>query len=89
MTQEDSTTDHDHSSMANRGVTRQAMNMESDGGMMSDQDRGDMQTEHHAQTAWVWWTLILLGVWTMVAPYSFGYASNPISPAAVHCLGGY
>lgn len=83
MTQENSTSEHDHSSMANRGVTRPAMKMDSNGGMMSDQDRRDMQTEHHAQTAWVWWTLILLGVWTMVAPFSFGYASNPISPAAV------
>ncbi|HSH26679.1 MAG TPA: vitamin K epoxide reductase family protein, partial [Wenzhouxiangella sp.] len=28
---------------------------------------------HHRQTLWIYWTLILLGVWTVLAPFTFGY----------------
>lgn len=83
MSEESSSPDHgDHAPMASRGVTRPQMNMDMDSDMMSAEDRRAMQTQHHAQTEWVWWTLMLLGAWTMVAPFSFGYASNALSPPA-------
>ena len=35
-----------------------------------------MLTEHHQQTLWVYWTLVLLGVWTALAPFKFGYLNE-------------
>jgi len=32
--------------------------------------------EHHRHTLWVPWTVLLLGVWTVLAPFNFGYL-NP------------
>src|SRR5690606_35658253 len=31
---------------------------------------------HHRQTLWVYWTLIMLGCWMVIAPFNFGYL-NP------------
>ena len=70
---------NDHESMGSRGVTRSSMDMHD--GEMTEQSRRDMRDKHHRQTEWIWWTLILLGIWTMVAPFTFGYASSPVSPA--------
>ncbi|HUG69365.1 MAG TPA: vitamin K epoxide reductase family protein [Pirellulaceae bacterium] len=79
MSEHDCKSDHDHP-MGQRGVTRSAMDM--DDGKMTPEARRDMADRHHRQTEWIYWTLILLGVWTMVAPFTFGYGSHPISPAA-------
>jgi uncharacterized membrane protein len=38
--------------------------------------RREVLEVHHAQTVWVPWTLILLGVWTMLAPVTFGYLTE-------------
>ncbi|HET7275859.1 MAG TPA: vitamin K epoxide reductase family protein [Longimicrobiaceae bacterium] len=65
--------------MGKRGVTRgmgdPAMGHgEMAGGMqMSEDDRREMLYAHHRQTLWIPWLVILLGVWTAVAPFSFGY----------------
>lgn len=55
--------------MSNRGSTRPA---ETTG----DGTRQEALEQHHRQTLWVPWTLVLLGVWLLVAPSAFGYG-NP------------
>ena len=42
------------------------------GGDGSDHRRKTLEV-HHAQTIWLPWTLVLLGVWTVLAPVTFGY----------------
>ncbi|WP_430453365.1 vitamin K epoxide reductase family protein [Rhodopirellula europaea] len=51
-------------------------------GEMTPEMRRKMRDKHHQQTEWIWWTLILLGVWMVAAPFSFDYGHNPASPAA-------
>ncbi|WP_390622214.1 vitamin K epoxide reductase family protein [Tautonia marina] len=77
--------------MGTRGVSRPMAEQEArqhdhgggehdhDGGdhHMSREDRLRMLRMHHGQTLWIPWTLILLGVWTMLAPVSFGYLKEP------------
>ena len=81
-----------HAGMARRGVTRPMMEHgreqgerregEHGGGHeMTAEQRRSMLAKHHAQTAWVWWTVLLLGAWTMLAPVTFGYGSAPVQPA--------
>lgn len=81
MPEQNSTNDHkDQGSMGDRGVTRSSMEM--DNGQMTVEMRRQMRDKHHQQIEWIWWTLILLGVWTIASPLTFGYANNPASPAA-------
>lgn len=73
---------HDqHGSMAKRGVTRPQMEMESGHHEMNSDERRQMNVVHHRQTLWVWWTVILLGVWMVAAPATFGYGADPAGPA--------
>ena len=37
-----------------------------------------MLESHHRQTLWIPWTLILLGVWLLVAPFTFGYLNEDL-----------
>ena len=46
-------------------------------GAMSDDERRDMLHMHHRQTLWIPWTLIILGVWLVLAPFTFGYLTGP------------
>ncbi len=68
-----------HDAMGERGVSRpMAMGHgnggDSDGGAKMDQeDRRKMLHMHHKKTLWCYWTVILLGLWTMLAPFTFGY----------------
>lgn len=68
-----------HDGQPGRGVTR--AETDSDPGGMSPEQRRGMMGKHHAQTLWVWWTVVLLGAWTAVAPLSFGYAVGTVAPA--------
>jgi uncharacterized membrane protein len=82
-----------HSAMAERGVTRPQMHHESghaDGGMeMSHQDRVQMRQKHHEQTLWVPLVLVMLGVWLLSAPFTFGYASyDSIAPDVARMTAG-
>ncbi len=43
---------------------------------MSQGDRKQMLRQHHRQTLWIYWTLPLLGLWLLLAPFNFGYL-NP------------
>lgn len=48
-----------------------------DGGhAMSRDDRRAMLRMHHQQTLWIYWTLVLLGFWTMLSPVTFGYLNE-------------
>jgi len=69
--------------MSQRGVTRPMALRERDEARQSGDglDRQELLHEHHRQTLWVYWTLILLGVWTMAAPFNFGYGQHLAMPA--------
>ncbi|MDV6030722.1 MAG: vitamin K epoxide reductase family protein [Phycisphaera sp. RhM] len=45
---------------------------------MTDDDRLSMLEMHHKQTLWIYWTLPLLGVWLMTAPFNFGYLNESL-----------
>lgn len=74
--------------MGTRGVTRpmplkkareHAEQLGSDG--MSAERRHHMMVMHHKQTLWVWWTLVMLGVWMVVSPLTFGWSNVVAEPA--------
>src|SRR6056297_1199480 len=83
-----------HSMMGSRGVTRPMAEMkwrqsederqdqETDHRQhhhaMSDEDRLSMLWMHHQQTLWVYWTLPLLGLWLLIAPFHFGYLNESL-----------
>lgn len=74
---------HDHShSMGTRGVARPMEMMEHDREChdheMSHDERLKMLRQHHKKTLWVYWTLVVLGVWTAIAPFTFGYMNPDI-----------
>lgn len=77
--------------MGSRGVTRPMAEMkyhsDDDGApdngseghdMMSDDDRRSMLKMHHQQTLWIYWTLPLLGLWLLAAPFNFGYLNESL-----------
>lgn len=48
---------------------------------MDPQQRHHMLHRHHQQTLWIYWLLVLLGVWTMLSPLTFGYATATVVPS--------
>lgn len=73
---------HDHDSengeahgagMAARGSSRPMQHGGGDHGEPYSSARWQLLQQHHRQTLWVPWLLILLGVWTALAPWNFGY----------------
>ena len=69
--------------MGSRGVTRPMALREQTsasgtegGGGEEGMDRGEMLRMHHRQTLWIPWTFLLLGVWQLLAPVTFGHL-NP------------
>lgn len=52
---------------------------------MTEQQRMEMLTMHHHHTLWIYWSLLILGVWQLLAPFTFGYL-NPEN--WVHPSGG-
>jgi hypothetical protein len=80
---------HEHGGMGARGVTRPMAEQEAQqhgheqhkehghgGHPMTREDRLQMLKMHHKHTLWIYWTIIMLGCWLLVAPFSFGYL-NP------------
>lgn len=57
------------------------MRMPAGDGEMNDEHRGEMLRKHHHNTQWVYWMVILLGVWLMVGPASFDYDRGLVAPA--------
>ena len=45
---------------------------------MSHEDRLGMLKTHHEHTLWIYWTIVLLGIWQLLAPFSFGYLNADI-----------
>lgn len=81
------TSEHKMEGMGSRGVTRPMMNMEGHEHMdmgsmkMSSDDRMKMMKEHHKQTLWVYWVIVLLGFWMIASPLTFDYGKNVVEPA--------
>ena len=75
--------------MAKRGVTRQMMGngqMDGDGDgrqdmKMSRDKRTKMLHMHHKQTLWVYWTLVILGIWMVMFPLTFSYGIGAVEPS--------
>jgi len=77
-------TEKKHGKMGKRGVTRPMSDMKMDGGnemMMDSGQRKEMLIAHHKQTLWVYWVVILLGVWMIFSPLTFDYGNNVVSPS--------
>ena len=53
----------------------------SHGDGMTPQQRREMQMMHHRQTLWVYWTIVLLGVWMVAAPITFDYGTGTVAPS--------
>lgn len=66
--------------MADRGVARPMQYSNSDDKTMSREDRMQMLHMHHQQTLWVYWTIVILGVWTVLSPLTFAYDIAVVSP---------
>lgn len=82
--------------MDQRGVTRYGMEHsggheheagghEKRGGMqgmhMSESDRRHMMQMHHRRTLWIWWMILLLGLWLIATALSFDYDRAPAEPS--------
>ncbi|REJ88779.1 MAG: vitamin K epoxide reductase [Planctomycetota bacterium] len=49
-----------------------------DGHEMTEEHRLQMLRRHHQQTLWVYWTLVLLGVWMLLSPFTLGYLNEQL-----------
>ncbi|WP_340152636.1 vitamin K epoxide reductase family protein [uncultured Marivirga sp.] len=81
---------HKMEGMGSRGITRPMMHTEEHGGhghmdmggmKMSTDDRLTMLQDHHKQTLWVYWTIVLLGFWMITSPLTFDYGKNVVEPS--------
>lgn len=74
--------------MGDRGVTRpMAERGHQKGSSMTPRfQRRGMLEKHHGKTTWVYWTIILLGIWLMLAPATFDYFRSPAVPAGHRSL---
>ena len=70
----------EHEAHAQHNSDDSDQNGDDSGGMGEPYSDGryDMLRMHHRQTLWVYWTLILLGVWQLVAPFTFGYLNEAL-----------
>lgn len=69
--------------MKDRGVTRpmaqsHKKKKKKASGAGQPPSRMDKLVSHHKKTLWIYWTLIGLGLWLMVAPFTFGYLNSEI-----------
>lgn len=75
-----------HGEMGTRGVTRPMHDGHHEGGHgggmeMGREERMEMLREHHRRTLWVYWALVLLGVWMVAAPLTFDHGVGTVSPS--------
>ncbi|MAZ28743.1 MAG: vitamin K epoxide reductase [Cytophagaceae bacterium] len=78
---------HKGGGMASRGVSRPMSkqsgennndnNGKEDGGMNRDM----MLKMHHKQTLWVYWLIIILGLWLAISPLTFSYSKDIVQPS--------
>lgn len=65
--------------MKTRGVTRPMALPEAEGDNGDEgHDPEQMLEMHHRNTLWIQWTLILLGVWVLLAPFTLGYLNESL-----------
>lgn len=67
--------------MHSRGVTRPGALQETQAQHDDDGRQPDTQqmlVSHHRQTLWIPWTLILLGTWQLLAPFTLGYGNDAL-----------
>jgi len=72
----DESDDSMESSMTSRGVSRMEMS-----GMDMRKDKRMMLEKHHQQTLWIYWLIILLGCWMILAPLTFSYSKETVAPS--------
>jgi hypothetical protein len=46
-----------------------------------EMNRAKMLEAHHQQTQWLYWTVMLLGAWLILAPLTFGYGNQVAVPS--------
>ncbi|MEP2774075.1 MAG: vitamin K epoxide reductase family protein [Fulvivirga sp.] len=85
--------DHKMEGMGSRGITRPMMHTKEHGTThdhehtdmgamkMTADDRSKMLKDHHRQTLWVYWTIVLLGFWMITSPLTFDYGKNVVEPS--------
>ncbi|REK18955.1 MAG: vitamin K epoxide reductase [Planctomycetota bacterium] len=82
-------TQHEQLGMGSRGVTRPMAEGEQRNGddhgshehgghEMDREQRLGMLQMHHRHTLWVYWTLPVLGLWLLLAPFTFGYLNETL-----------
>ena len=49
-----------------------------DSGEMDHEQRLEKLRMHHKQTLWIPWTLLMLGVWMVLAPFTLGYGNEAL-----------
>src|SRR5690606_12885712 len=67
---------HEHADEGDNEKSGHQHDAGGDGHEMSHDDRRQMLAMHHQQTLWVYWTLVMLGTWTALAPFTFGYLNE-------------
>ncbi|MFZ0388851.1 MAG: vitamin K epoxide reductase family protein [Calditrichia bacterium] len=67
--------------MEKRGVTRPQMKKDENSGGMNPAQRHQMLVSHHRNTQWVYWMLVLLGVWLIATPLTFQFSKEVVAPA--------
>ena len=48
---------------------------------MNMEQRHEMLHMHHMQTLWIYWTIVLLGIWMVISPLTFDYGKNSVEPS--------
>lgn len=71
--------------MGSRGVTR-PMSGHGPHGQGKEMDREKMLHQHHRQTLWIYWAIILLGIWLVMSPLTFSYGKNIVQPSGGRSL---
>ncbi len=80
--------------MEKRGVTRPMAEKEArehqkkrmEGNGMNMEKRRHMLRMHHMQTLWVYWALIILGIWLVLSPLTFSYGKSVVMPSGGRSL---
>jgi hypothetical protein len=67
-----------HGGMAERGATNPAV--PAPGTEMTPEKRAEVLREHHRRTQWAYWLLVLLGVWLVASPWTFGHGTGVVEP---------
>lgn len=71
--------------MALRGVARPmaeaSVRGDHEHGHGTDESRLETLRQHHANTLWVYWLLILIGFWLVLNPLTFSYSRGGVEPS--------